>query len=444
MSVFTWKKFSLPIAFVMLLSPMFGQAASDGVSAITSALRSGEFEKALQLIQPALQESPKNPRLWMLQGLAHSGKGNQKAALSSYQNALKIAPDYLPALEGAAQLEYEAGSPSAIPLLQHVLRLRPNDLTSHAMLAVLAYRKRDCATAVQHFAQSGSLLDSQPGALQEYGACLMELRQTEKAIPVFQRILASHPDDPRALRGLAVIQLEAEQPEAALTTLQPLLATGNPDVSTMQVAAAAYEANKDTPNAVKTVHDAIVKDPHNVALYVDFANIAMAHQSFQAGIDLINAGLNLEPKAADLYLARGVLYVQIADYEKAEADFEKAEVLDPRQTLSAAAQGMIAEEQNQNGPWRRYVQNWRKNLAMHSFGTYRRPLSRKRPPRRVVPSSNEPCNRRRRLSLCSPLFRRRTTFWGSSTCRQGKMRLRSKSASSLCKGILLIRRPCTT
>jgi len=98
------------------------------------------------------------------------------------------------------------------------------------------------------------------------------------------------------------------------------------------------------------LHDAIVKDPRDVALYVDFANIAMTHQSFQAGIDLMNSGLNLEPKAADLYLARGVLYVQMADYEKAEADFEKAELLDPRQTLSAAAQGMIAEEQNQNDP----------------------------------------------------------------------------------------------
>jgi len=83
---------------------------------------------------------------------------------------------------------------------------------------------------------------------------------------------------------------------------------------------------------------------------MDFANIAMTHQSFQAGIALMNSGLNLEPKAADLYLARGVLYVQIADYEKAEADFEKAEQLDPRQTLSAAAQGMIAEEKNQNDP----------------------------------------------------------------------------------------------
>jgi tetratricopeptide (TPR) repeat protein len=350
MSVFTWKKFRLTLVLVTLLSPIFAQTTSDRVSAITSALSSGEFEKAVQLVQPALREFPKNPQLWMLQGLAYSGKGDRKGALSSYQNALKYAPDYLPALEGAAQLEYEAGSSSAIPLLRHVLRLRPGDFTSHAMLAVLAYKKRDCATAVEHFAQSGSLLDSQPGALQEYGACLMQLRQTEKAIPVFEQILASHPDDPRARRGLAVVQLSAQQPEAALTTLQPLLELGDPDVSTMQLAAAAYEANKDTPNAVKVLHDAIVRDPRNVALYVDFANIAMTHQSFQAGIDLVNAGLNLEPKSADLYLARGVLYVQIADYDKAQADFEKAETLDPRQSLSAAAQGMIAEEKNQNDP----------------------------------------------------------------------------------------------
>ena len=344
------KKLRLHIALVILVLPAFGQGANDRVAAITSALRSGDFEKALLLTQPALQESPKNPQLWMLQGLAHSGKGNQKAAASSYQNALKIAPDYLPALEGLAQLEYEAGSPSAIPLLQHVLRLRPDDLTSHAMLAVLAYKNRDCATAVQHFAQSGSLLDSQPGALQEYGVCLMELRQTEKAIPVFQRILASHPDDPRARRGLAVAQLAAQQPEAALTTLQPLLTASDPEVSTMQLAAAAYEANKDTPNAVKILHQAVVKDPRNVALYVDFANLAMTHQSFQAGIEMINAGLSLQPEAADLYLARGVLYVQLADYDRAEADFAKAERLDPRQALSSAAQGMVAEEKNQNDP----------------------------------------------------------------------------------------------
>ena len=144
------------------------------------------------------------------------------------------------------------------------------------MLAVLAYKKHDCGTAASHFAQSGSIIDSQPGALQMYGSCLMELKQTDKAIPIFGKMLALHPDDSRMRRNMAAVQLAAGHPQEAIATLQPALTAGNPEVSTLQLAAAAYEANKDTPNAVKTLRDAIVKDPRNVALYVDFANIAMS------------------------------------------------------------------------------------------------------------------------------------------------------------------------
>ncbi|HKV81210.1 MAG TPA: tetratricopeptide repeat protein [Candidatus Sulfotelmatobacter sp.] len=329
---------------------VFAQNGIDPIGEITAALRARDFSTALQLLQPALQHSPNSAQLWTLQALAYSGKGQRKDALAAFRSALRISPDYLPALEGLAQLEYESGNAAAVPLLQHVLRLHPNDPTTHAMLAVIAFKRGDCASAVQQFAQSGSLVDSQPGALQEYGICLVEVKQSDKAITIFKRILASHPDDPRARRSLATVQLSAGQTQDAITTLQPLLESGKPDVSGMQLAAAAYEANKDTPHAVKVLHEAIVKDPHNIALYVDFANIAMTHQSFQTGIDMIDAGLNLEPKAAELYLARGVLYVQLADYEKAEADFERAEQLDPHQTLSAAAQSMVAEERNQNDP----------------------------------------------------------------------------------------------
>ena len=52
------------------------------------------------------------------------------------------------------------------------------------------------------------------------------------------------------------------------------------------------------------------------------------------------------PKAAPLFLARGVLYVQLAEYDKAEADFETAHELDPRQSLSSAAQGLLAAQEN--------------------------------------------------------------------------------------------------
>src|ERR1035437_4872292 len=146
------------VIIVLSLQPvLFGQSANARLQSITSALRDREYEKALQSVQSALRDSPNNPQLWMMQGLAYSGTGDSRSALASYQHALKISPDYLPALEGAAQLEYEAGSAAAIPLLEHVLKLRPNDFTSHAMLAVLAVKNGDCATAVKHFSESGPL-----------------------------------------------------------------------------------------------------------------------------------------------------------------------------------------------------------------------------------------------------------------------------------------------
>lgn len=339
----------LVVVLLALQASILGQTAKDRVAAVTSALRVGQFDEALQLLQPELKSFPNNPQLWMLQGLAYSGKGDQKSALGAYQTALKIAPDYLPALEGAAQLEYQAGNADAVSLLDRVLKLRPQDETSHAMLAVFAYKNGDCVTATKHFSQSESILKSQPGALQEYGVCLLKLKQTDKAIEAFQELVDSHPDDPRARRGLAAVQLSAGQAQKALATLQPLL-DANPDVSTMRLAAAVYEANQDTPNAVKILREAIVKDPTQVALYVDFADIALNHQSFQAGIEMINAGLKLQPAAADLYLARGVLYVQLAEFDKAEVDFEKAEHLDPSEGLSADAQGMLAEEKSQDNP----------------------------------------------------------------------------------------------
>ena len=89
-----------------------------------------------------------------------------------------------------------------------------------------------------------------------------------------------------------------------------------------------------------------MSDPHNINLYVDFANISLDHQSFQVGVDMINAGLHAEPKSAPLYVARGVLYVQLGQFDKAEADFEEANVLDPRQSVGSAAEGLAVVQEN--------------------------------------------------------------------------------------------------
>jgi tetratricopeptide (TPR) repeat protein len=345
------RQFYLPSILFLLffLSASLAQTAGGEIGTIASALQNKEFEKALVLLQPALQESPGDARLWAMQGAAYAGEGHSKEALVSFRRALKISPDYLPALQGAAQIEYEAGSPAAIPLIERVLRSRPTDTTSHAMLAVLEYQQGNCAAATAHFEKAEGLLDSQPSALHAEAVCLVKLKQFDRAVHVFQRAVTLNPDDPQERHLLATIQLMASKPRDALATLGPLLQSTSVDAGTLELASSAYEQVKDTLQAVAMLRQAILLEPQNVNLYLDFANISYTLGSFQVGIDVINDGLSVQPKAAPLYFARGVLYVQIADYDKAEADFEKAYELDPNQSLSAAAQGLAAAQQNDFG-----------------------------------------------------------------------------------------------
>lgn len=321
-------------------------AQASSIASIASALQNKEYEKALTLLRPLLVSSPKNEQLWTMQGKAYEEEGRNADALASFRTAIKLSPDYLPAIQGAAQIEYESGSPGAIPLIGHLLRLRPADPTSHAMLAVLEYQQGNYAAAVPHFEKTGNLFDAQPTALHAYAVSLVRLKRFDEAAQVFQRTLALDPDNQDERRLLASLQILADLPIAALTTLAPLLQADNPHAADLELASSAYEKAKQTSEAVSSIREAILLDPQNVNLYLDFANISYAHGSFQVGIDVINDGIALQPKAAPLYFARGVFHVQLAQYEKAEADFSTAYDLDPGQSLSTAAQSLAAAQQN--------------------------------------------------------------------------------------------------
>jgi tetratricopeptide (TPR) repeat protein len=340
------RKLALAILLLASVLTTFGQGQEAQIEAITSALQANQFSTAVELTQSALKQFPRSAQLWAMQGAAYTGEGRTQDALASFRAALKISPDYLPALKGAIQIEYEGGSKDAIPLLQRMLRLHPDEQTSHGMLAILQYQQGNCADAAIHFAKAGGLFESRPEGLHAYATCLVKLKEFDKAAEVLQPTVVLSPQDGRERHLLAAVQLMAHQPQNALSTLRPMLEGSNADAETLELAATAYEDSKDTPQAVDSLRQAILLDPKNVNLYVEFANLSAAHDSYQVGIDVVSDGVGQLPKAAPLYLARGVLYVQLAQYDKAEADFETAHELDPHQSLSSAAQGLLAQQEN--------------------------------------------------------------------------------------------------
>ncbi len=328
------------VILLTMASLAAAQDANDLARSISAALRSQNYQQALDLSRSALEKSPRDVRIWAMEGLALSGLGKDREALAAYNSALKLSPDYVPALEGAAQIEYKEGNDHAIVLLKHLLKRHPGDPTSHAMLAVIAFKMNDCDTAVAHFEQARELVDTQPVALEQYGTCLVRLQNPDAAIPVFEKVVASGPEDPRALYSLATAQFLAHRAQDAIDTLQPLLKAANPEPDVLDLASQAYEDLNDTPHAVELLRQAIILAPKDPSYYLDFVTLSFNHSSYQVGVDMLNVGLGQIPNSAALYAARGILYIQMAQYDKGEADLETAERLDPRQSFSSDAQGL--------------------------------------------------------------------------------------------------------
>jgi tetratricopeptide (TPR) repeat protein len=339
--------FSVPLGIAQPQNAQI-QTAEDSIPRIAAALRSGDFRSALRLTQSALAQRPNDCRIWTLRGMAIAGTGNLPDALLAYQHALKLVPGYLPALEGAAQTEFQLGRDGAKPLLLQILAQRPGDPASLTLLGIFEYRKKNCAVAIEYFRQAAPVINEQPEALTDYGLCLAQENRNDDAVAAFAKVVALTPGKSEARYDLALAQWRANRPDDALATLQPMIETDpvNADASTL--AADIVESKGDTAQAVQLLRKAILVNPRNVETYLQFAALSFDHASPKVGIDIINFGLTQLPREPRLYLVRGVLLTQFGEFNRAADDFEMASRLDPSLQFLGIAEGLVKSQQHKS------------------------------------------------------------------------------------------------
>jgi tetratricopeptide (TPR) repeat protein len=338
------------VANLILILAMLGacaqvRAEQVGVARIRAALQSRDFATALGLARASLKQNPKQAPVLAMEGFAYAALGREKEALAAFRAALRIDPHSLPALEGAAQIEFNAGDAGADELLRRIVQLHPEDPKSHAILALVAYRKNDCTAAIEQFRKANVAIAGQPLALAEYASCLVDLNRAGEAVPLLRQAMTIDPADSHLRYNLAVAQQAASMSKDAIATLQPLLEGANPDPDALDLAAAAHEDLTETQEALRLLRLALIADPSQLKYYMDLASLAFKHSSWDVGLDVVNLGLKQLPKAAPLYVARGILNVQMSNLDAARADFETANRLDPAQTGGSISQAMAYIQQ---------------------------------------------------------------------------------------------------
>lgn len=313
-------------------------------ASVVQLLRAQQYEAAEEAVKRLLTSRPHDCRLLSLDGLALNGLGRSTEAKQSFDRALRYCSHDLLALEGAAQIAYAEKLPDAAELLQRILALRPDDVTTNGMLASIERSRQNCRSALPHFEKSQPLFASHPQLQEGYAWCLAATGSEAEAAKNYQDVLATAPRA-TARYNLAVVQAKMHDLAASLATLQPLLGTGAEEAP-LQLGSQLAEEAGDTPQAVQLLRRAILRDPKDAENYLRFAQLSFAHNSAQVGIDILNAGLTQLPDAAPLYVARGVLEAQISKFDEGLADFEKAHELEPQLSLALDAIGITQSQQH--------------------------------------------------------------------------------------------------
>lgn len=325
---------------------MLAQQISDADAVITE-LRSGQATKALHDADLALTANPKDARMLALKGLSARQLDQPEVALVAFQSSLAIDPTYLPALEGACELLYARRAPETGAYLDRLLAQLPDEPSANGMAAMLAYRAANYASAAEHFSKASAAISNQQSAMDAYADSLARLQWDAEALVLLRIVVDRWPSDSTARYNLAVLESRTDETRSALLVLEPLL--GGNDAAALSLAAALHEALGETPAAVDLLRRAIAAEPKNPQNYIDFGALSFDHSSAHAGIVMLNAGLKQLPDCARLYVARGILSMQIAETDAAERDFARANQLDPTQTFGFEAQG-LSQIQRHNLP----------------------------------------------------------------------------------------------
>ncbi len=294
-----------------------------GIAAIRDLLKSGKFAEANQACDQDLKTQPSNAALWTLKGFSLRGMGDNSGGLKAFRSALRLSPAYAPALQAAAQLEFEARDPRAQATLAAIVRLEPANPVAHSMLGELAFENRDCVTALTHL----SKVEQKPIVRWQQGVCHFSLERWKEAATDFELLLKLREHPPTRF-NLALTYWRAGSAAQALEALQ-----GLDDADSLSLRGAALKALKQVPKALEVLQAAVRQYPNDERLFQELALLCLDQNAIELGVSILEAGVRNNPASARLLTALGVFRVRLGETDKGDALFAEARRLAPKSRL---------------------------------------------------------------------------------------------------------------
>lgn len=300
-----------------------------------------------------------NPKPDVVAELAYTyqldGRPSESAHL--YAQAANQVPKDIALQLSAAQAEVAAGSlDQAAPFLQRAGEIDPNHYRLHAIRGEIARMKGQAPEATREYETALASLPAEPSEGPLYGIQLhmdlMDLykanrnqaaadQQLKAAQDQINRLNEQGPNRAPFLRLRALIRMHGGNLDGALADVRDALAMNEHDPNGLQLNGDILMKLGRTEDAIDTYKKILALDANNRFALISLGYASRAAGNDQAAEKYFQRLAQAEPSFYVPYLALGDLYTAKRQFKQAQASYEKAYALEPKNALIVAG-GMNA------------------------------------------------------------------------------------------------------
>lgn len=293
---------------------------------IAGHLRRNEFDKAMEAAKALEKKQPNSPLTFQMYGVVNLAKSDFAAARKSFDKALELQPNYLPAAYSLAQLDTMQKRPEdARKRYEAMIARERNNEQLYIALADLLVRtgaeSREVAATLQR------AVDADPQATTARLALigfLLRAGETKAALAAAQAALAVSPSDPRILAAAGTAQEMAGELNQAIGTLSKL-ASLQPDTTAPLYRLSALKLRQnDAEGAIQALRQAQKIAPAEREAVVRLVQIYVAAGRYDEALKEARQLQASEPQSPDGWGLEGDVYVAQGKYADAERLYREA------------------------------------------------------------------------------------------------------------------------
>lgn len=238
----------------------------DWIAYATLLRQADRLPDAIAAGRHATERAPTSVEAWVKLAATHTLAGDRRAAVETLERAQQLVPEDAMLLSdlGAAYNEQERFA-DAETVLRHSLTLQETP-DAHNNLGVALNGQERAADAIRVFGRALELNDASADAWFNLGVSHAVLGDLAQARTAYQRGLALAPDEPRALRNLALIEAQAGHLDLTVRYLSTAVEQTPTSAELHNELGRALLGLKRVPDAIRAFERALALDPASSAV----------------------------------------------------------------------------------------------------------------------------------------------------------------------------------